>query len=539
ASAVERELRETETRRQRQIAEAALVAEKERLCVTLRSIGEGVITTDTHGAITLLNPVAEELTGWSMAEVENHAIAKVFQLLNQDTREPFPNPCAQVLESKKRQESHRPNLLINRHGVERKIAHSASPIMDSHNCVIGVVLVFRDVTNEEKINEVMRNSEKLHSLGVLAGGIAHDFNNLLSGIFGNLELAQDFYRTGEHTMGMEVLGDALGVFGRAKDLTHQLLTFSKGGKPVLKVMSIIPLFRQSPRLVLSGSNVIFEEHLPENLWPCNLDENQMSQVIDNILLNARQAMPEGGTINVTAENIPAGSPDIPLAISGDVVRVSICDSGTGIDPKLLSCIFDPFFTTKQGSGNGLGLSIVYSIMKQHGGLVRVVSQLGKGTTFILYLPRAKASDDTETLAQSIQKPQGHGRVLIMDDEKAICKIFQRVLENCGYSVSLANNGDEAISLFRTALESSDPFNMVILDLTIPGGKGGKETVDELRQITPDILAIATSGYSSDPVLANPLQYGFSAGLGKPFTMTDIYQVIHALKAAEIVKSCIQ
>lgn len=527
APAVERELRDAESRRLRTVAETDLITEKERLLVTLRSIGEGVITTDVNGFITMLNPIAEELTGWTTADACNHSIAEVFQLLNVQTRKPFPNPGIQVLKSADRQESQRPNLLVDRRGGERLVTYSASPMMDGCRGIIGAVLVIRDVTNEEKINEVLRNSDKLQSIGVLAGGIAHDFNNLLISIFGNIELAQDYLSIGDQENGMERLRQAYGIFGRARDLAQQLLTFVKGGKPSLSVMSIVPLLTQSPKLVLSGSNVSLETQLPEDIWLCDLDENQIGQVVDNIVLNARQAMPGGGKIIISAKNLPAGSVEIPPTISGDVVQVSIRDTGPGIDSTILSNIFDPFFTTKHGSGNGLGLSIVNSIIKQHGGLVRVESQVGTGTTFFLYIPRSMQRAVAEALPQDIPRPEGNGRVLVMDDEKVICDILRRNLELCGYSVSEARSCDEAVSLFREARENSAPFTMVFLDLTIPGGVGGQKAVADIRQMDPEVFAVATSGYSNDPVMANPSHYGFSKVLSKPFTQAEIFKVIRS------------
>lgn len=527
APAVERELRDAETRRMRTIAESSLSLEKERLLITLRSIGEGVIATDVNGAITLLNPVAEELTGWTMADAFSLQISEIFQLLDPLTGIPCPNPGNLALKTGKRQESQCSSLLIDRNGIERLVAYNASPIMKGNQTIIGAVLVLRDVTNEEKINEILRNSEKLKSIGILAGGIAHDFNNLLSSIFGNIELAQEYFQAGDQIKGMERLKEAYGIFNRAKDLAQQLLTFARGGKPILQVMSIAPILTQSPKLVLSGSNVIFNANIPENLWLCDLDENQIGQVIDNIVLNARQAMPDGGQITISATNLPSGSPEIPPSILGDVIRVSINDNGPGIDPKNLSSIFDPFFTTKQGSGNGLGLSIVFSIMKQHNGHVRVESQLGKGTTFFLYIPRINNSGiRTAPITEDVQKPKGHGRVLVMDDEKAIREVLLKILETCGYSVSLANDSEDAISQFRAASESSNPFTMVFLDLTIRGGSGGQKTVTELRRIAPEVFAVATSGYANDPVMVDPSAYGFSSQLAKPFSMKEIYQVIH-------------
>jgi len=527
APAVERELREADVRRERRKAVVALADEKERLLVTLRSIGEGVITTDMRGCVTLVNPVAESLIGCSAAQAEHRPLPEIFKLLIPDTDLPCANPVSLVLDSGESHESSQPCLLADVQGRERPISYSASPIRDAEKRIIGVVLVFRDMTREQKIHEILQNADKLQSIGVLAGGIAHDFNNLLSGIFCNIEVARVSLRQGETDKAAARLGSALDVFSRAKDLTRQLLTFARGGKPVQKTMSIEPILRRSPTFMLSGSNVSCELHLQPDLWLCYIDENQIAQVVDNIVLNARQAMPQGGRITIMAENLPAGSTGL---LAGDMVRVSIRDTGPGIDPKLRSRIFDPFFTTKM-AGNGLGLSMVYSIMKRHGGLVDLESKMGVGSAFFLYLPRAKEDQKavikTVAAGSGLVTPRGEGRVLVMDDEQFIRSIWSELLGGCGFSVTCASDGDEAIEIFRAARDENKPFVLVLLDLTIPGGKGGCETIAELRNIDPEICAVAASGYSHDPVMSHPAEYGFSACLVKPFKLEEVFEAIRA------------
>jgi len=529
APAVGRELREAEVRRERRKAVAALAEEKERLLVTLRSIGEGVITTDMRGHITLVNPIAESLTGYPAAQAENRPLSEIFRLLAPDTDLPCVNPVSRVLDSGEGYESLQPYILVDVLGRERSISFGASPIRDEGKRIIGVVLVFRDMTREQKIHEILQNADKLQSIGVLAGGIAHDFNNLLSGIFCNIEIARISCRRGETDKTISRLGAALDVFSRAKDLTRQLLTFARGGMPVQKTMSIEPILRRSPTFMLSGSNVSCELHLQADLWLCYIDENQIAQVVDNVVLNARQAMPQGGQITITAENVPAGSPGLPATDLGDTVRISIRDTGPGIDPKLRSRIFDPFFTTKP-SGNGLGLSMVYSIMKRHGGLVDLESQMGVGSTFFLYLPRAredqKSVRGTGAVVPGVPTPRGEGKVLVMDDEEFIRNICRELLGECGFSVTCVSGGDEAIEIFRAARDEKKPFVMVLLDLTIPGGKGGCEILAELRHLDPAICAIAASGYSNDPVMSHPAEYGFSSCLVKPFKLEELFEAIH-------------
>ncbi|HOY68913.1 MAG TPA: response regulator [Candidatus Ozemobacteraceae bacterium] len=530
APAVERELREAEVRRERRRAVAALADEKERLLVTLRSIGEGVITTDMTGRITLMNPIAEELTGCPADRASGSPFPEIFRLHTEPENPPCLDPVRLVVESGERRESDTPCTLTDQHGRHRPVAYTASPIRDAAGQIIGVVVVFRDLTREQKIQELLQNADKLQSIGVLAGGIAHDFNNLLSGIFCYIEIARNACRAGATDKAMARLGAAMEVFSRAKDLTRQLLTFSRGGQPVQRTMSLEPILRRSPTFMLSGSNVSCEVRIPADLWACHIDENQIAQAVDNLVLNARQAMPEGGRITIVAENLAAGSPELPASVNRDCVRISIRDTGPGIDPKLRTRIFDPFFTTKP-AGNGLGLSIVYSILKRHGGLVDFDSSPGSGTTFRLYLPRAERGGREPELREAgsadQERPLMSGRALVMDDEEFMRDICRELLEECGFTVTTAEGGEEAIRVFRAAREAGEPFVLALLDLTIPGGKGGCETVAELRHIDPSICTIAASGYSADPVMASPAGYGFSACLVKPFKLEELFRALRA------------
>lgn len=385
--AVNRELREAERRRKLKITETALIEERERFWTTLCSIGECVITTDILGTVTLLNPNAEKVTSCSTAEATNRSLTEVFTLVDPHTRKPCPNPVSMALKTGIRQESQYPNLLIDRHGGERLVAHSALPVKDSERNLIGAVLVFRDVPSEEKIDDVLRNSNRLKSIGIVASEIAHEFSNLLSGIWGNVELARQYCHSNTITKAMERLNLAIKILTSAKDLTQQLVTLAQVGKPILKAMAIGPILLQSAKLVLQDSNIDYEVQVPENLGQCCVDEAQLSLVVCNIILNARQAISDSGSICIEAKNLPAGSPQSPDQIPGDLVMVSIRDSGQGIEPGQLPRIFDPFFTTSQTLKDGLGLSSVHEIIRQHGGLVRVESQIGKGTTFFLYLPQ--------------------------------------------------------------------------------------------------------------------------------------------------------
>lgn len=510
---------------ERKRGENALFAEKERLAVTLRSIGDGVITTDVNGNVTLLNKVAEELTGWSLAEGMGRPLSEVFHIVNEQTRERCENPVDKVLKNGVIIGLANHTALIRRDGREMTIADSGAPIHDRESKIIGVVLVFRDITDKQKTDFALQNAEKLEAIGLLAGGIAHDFNNLLGGIFGYIDLARMQAERGNGKGIGDALSKACGVYDRAKYLTQQLLVFSKGGSPVRKTQSIAEHVQAAVSFALSGSNVSPVFAIPDAAWPCDFDENQMAQVFDNIVINARQAMPLGGNLDVAVRNISPGNAPKELPPNA-YVCVSICDYGNGISKDHMPRIFDPFFTTKQ-QGSGLGLATSYSIVKKHDGIIHAKSELGKGTTFHVYLP-ASSGQVSVLDRERIKLHRGHGRILIMDDEEFILDVLSEMLSGMGYHVIAAINGDEAIAHAGSAVQSGQPFRAAILDLTIPGGRGGKETVHALLEIDPDIMVVASTGYSEDPVMAKPSDYGFAGRLIKPYRMEHLTLLLESL-----------
>ena len=505
----------------RKIAEDALEDEKERLLVTLRSIGDGVITTDVNGIILLMNEVAEQLTGWSMEEAAGKSLEVVFNIFDEFSRVKLDNPVGKVLLSGNIAELDNHTLLISRDGTERTVADSVAPISDKDGKIIGVVLVFRDVTGKQHLEESLRNAQKLESIGVMAGGIAHDFNNLLNGIFGYMDLAQQ--RASDSQKVKTYLEKAFGVFERARLLTQQLFTFAKGGLPVKKIIAIEPFLKNNVSFVLSGSNIVPEFNIPDDLWNCEIDENQIGQAIDNIVLNAVQASSEGGAVVFRAENIPGAKPIPGQVKPADYVRISVQDRGIGIEKLQITKIFDPFYTTKQ-NGSGLGLTTAYSIIRKHDGHIEVESDLGKGTTFHVYLPAIPDKDIIHKSADSAVQT-GKEKILLMDDEPYILEVARDMLEILGYKVVCTSEGRKAIHLFQEAKAASSPFDVVILDLTIQGGMGGKETIRNLLKIDPLVKAIASSGYSEDPILADPKEYGFTGGLKKPYRKMELATVL--------------
>lgn len=501
--------------------EERLSEEKERLAVTLRSIGDAVIVTDTEGRITLINKVAEKHTGWTMQEAAGKHLTEVFTIVNEKTRVICPNPVERVLETGLIVGLANHTALIRKDGSEIIIEDSAAPIRDRTSTTSGVVLVFRDVTDKHKMEEELLKIEKLESVGLLAGGIAHDFNNLLTSIIGNISLAKLYLEPGNRAQ--ERLTEAETATIRATNLTQQLLTFSKGGAPIKKVTAIADIIRESAGLTLAGTNISPEYSLSDGIWSVEVDPGQMSQVFNNLIINAVQAMPKGGTIRFDVSNVVLAENDVPPLHEGRYVMIAVRDNGIGIPKEHLPHIFDPYFTTKK-KGSGLGLASVFSIVKRHDGHIAVESQPSAGTQFHIYLPAsAGAAVSSSTPEQGIF--QGKGRVLIMDDEQMVRDISGEMLRSLGYEPFFAENGTKAIEMYQKALSAGEPFDAVIMDLTVPGGMGGGEAVGKLRAIDPDIRAIVSSGYSNDPVMAAYREYGFKAVMIKPYNLKNFSTVL--------------
>jgi len=507
----------------RKKAEEELEEEKERLSVTLSSIGDGVITTDIKGKIILLNKAAEEITGWSNKESIGKYMHEVFSIRDELTGKKYKNLVKGVISADKIGVLPEHSLLVTRDGKEKIVADSVAPIHDRESKTIGIVLVFRDITDKRKMEEELMKATKIESVGILAGGIAHDFNNILTGIIGNISIAKMYVSSQDKVY--DILTRMEKASFQAKNLTHQLLTFAKGGAPVKKVSSIKILIEDSTIFALRGSNVKPEFSFTKDLWNVEVDEGQISEVINNLVINANQAMPEGGVIKVLAENVNVSKGDVLPIGEGKYVKIVIEDNGIGISEEYLQKIFDPFFTTKQ-EGSGLGLATTYSIIKKHNGYIDVESDLGKGTSFHIYIP----ASDREVLEledldfKSIKR--GTGRVLVMDDEELVRTVAGEMLEMIGYEVGFAINGLEAIEKYRKAKIRGEVFDCVILDLTVPGGMGGEELIKELIKIDSGVKAIVSSGYSNNPIMANYRDYGFSGVVPKPYKIKELSKVLY-------------
>ena len=311
---------------------------------------------------------------------------------------------------------------------------------------------------------------------------------------------------------------------RARALTQQLLTFGKGGAPIKKVENLFPDVRKIIEFALSGSSVSSRFQIQENLWPCNFDKSQLGQLVDNLTINAFQSMPGGGTIEVAAHNVLLTAGEHLSLAAGKYVKLSIKDQGTGIPKELLSRIFDPYYTTKP-SGHGLGLAICYSIASRHGGGLEVESEPGKGSTFHLYLPASPAETVAGIAGKSAESHTGNGTFVVMDDEKVLREIIKLMLESFGYTVVLKANGEDAVNFFMTESKADRKIAGMLFDLTIPGGMGGKEAIEEIRKTASNVPVFVTSGYSEDPVMAEPKKYGFTASIAKPFSMKELADML--------------
>ena len=514
---------------ERKQTEAELAAEKERLAVTLRSIADGFLTLGTDGRILMINAVAERLTGWTQEEAVGQPLGAVFQLLDERTRKPRARVLQRIVETGLAEGLEGPSLLSARGGSigeERLIEGNASPIRDHAMRKMGAIVVFRDITERRRLEEEQQRADKLDSLGVVAGGIAHDFNNLLTAILGNLSLAL-IHPALDETVA-ERLTIAKKASSRAQDLSRQLLTFAKGGAPIKQTTTLPSLVRNTLSLSLLSTPVHCESQLPDDLWPVEIDAGQISQVISNLAINAHQAMPAGGTLTITAENLelPCDSHTLGLR-AGRWIRLSMQDQGIGIPEEYFKKIFDPYFTTKP-KGTGLGLATAYSIIRSHSGVIHVESRPGEGSTFTICLP----ASEKEIVPLPVQPPQpvtDSPRILVLDDEEAICMLVTCTLEPLGYQVTEVLDGASAITAYETALREGRPYALVISDLTMPDGLSGAQTIARLREIHPEVRAIVSSGYANDPVLSRFEDYGFTGMIAKPYEIDAL-----ARKVAEVI-----
>ncbi len=507
------------------------LAESERkLKAVTSAFGEGVYILGGSGELTFMNPEAEHLLGWTEAELLGKNFHDIVHAGNEEAAELSAADCAvhRTLRTGSRQYSDH-EIFRRRDGTTFPAVLVSMPVSKDGK-VVASIAAFRDITERRKSENDMLTVKKLEAVGILAGGIAHDFNNLLTAIIGNISFAKMFVSPEDR------ISDRLAAAERAalqaKDLTYQLLVFARGGEGDRKTVFLGGLMRDSADFAVSGSNIRCDFSIPADLSPVEVDTSQLRQVILNLVTNAREAMPGGGIVEISAGDISLGQGELFPLKEGAYVKISISDHGAGIPAEYLSRIFDPYFSTKgmgARKGTGFGLAVCYSIVRNHGGLITVESEVGKGTVFSVYLP-ASPRPVAATVARRETPLVGSGRVLIMDDEEIIRLVSGNMLNHVGYRVSLARNGEEAIAAYKREMAKGEPFDAVILDLTVRGGMGGEETIAQLREIDPGVQAIVSSGYSRDPVMRDFTRYGFSGALPKPYKLRELFDVLQSVLA---------
>ena len=387
------------------------------------------------------------------------------------------------------------------------------------------LLVLRDIRARKMLEEERLKTSKLESIGILAGGIAHDFNNLLTVILGNITLSK--IRLGDNHEVVQFLNDAEKASLMAKDLAYKFLTFSSGSPPIQKEEDVRNIISDTARITFSGSNIIPKLKIEDNLWNVYCDITQFQQALANVLINAKESMQNGGVVEIKAENVNISSIEMPVLSSGKYIKITVKDEGCGIPEKNLEKIFDPYFSTKERAtqkGMGLGLTITYSIIKNHKGHIDVFSKEGKGTTVVMYFPAVEVLRDGNT-DKEVKAKKSNGHMLIMDGEPLVRRSVINMLEALGYSVDLASDGSEAVLLYKKAFERGRPYDLVILDITVPGGIGGREAFLEIKSIDPNAKAIVSSRYSNDPIMAQYKKYGFLGVISKPYKIEELLSVI--------------
>jgi PAS domain S-box-containing protein len=501
--------------------ESQLAAEKEWLSVTLRSIGDGVITTDSKGFIISMNPAAEHLTGWLQQEASEKYINEVYICQSDSTNN--ETPATHALSTLMQESCDSPvnnhSTVISRDGIRFKVAEQAAPILDSAGNKVGYVMAVRDITERLILEEELFKARKLESINLLAGGIAHDFNNLLTSIVTNLFMAKMELPPNEETA--QLITNAEKAAFRASNLTKQLLIFSKNGSPPKEKISVKEFIESSVGFYLSDSKSDYKLDFGEDLWKIVIDRGLLDQVLNNIINNADEAMPDGGSIVVQAHNFDLKlSHNLPIK-PGKYIRISISDTGEGIDQTIIHRIFDPYFTTRNAS-NGLGLTTAFAIVQKHGGHITVESTKNRGTAFNVFLPAAEeppADSHDQSLSQS------NHNILLMDDEETIRLSIKKVIKHLGYDCVLTESGDHALQVVKEYLNKNIKFKAIILDLTVHGGKGAIDIISELRSIDPDTRIIVSSGYANDKVITDFQKYGFHAAITKPYTIDNLADVL--------------
>ncbi len=484
----------------------------------VENINDLIVETSADGRFIYLSPKHEEILGYKPEDLMGR---NIFENIHPDDLPLAVKEFSRVIESRT---SGKAVFRYRHKNGNWRWFESTGRTVDTVSGEMRCVIVSRDITDRKRFEEELFKAEKLESLGVLAGGIAHDFNNLLTVILGNISVSKMKLDPKDKIHGRLV--EAENASFRARDLTSQLLTFSKGGAPVKEFLqSLGDLIVDTANFVVSGSKVKCEFEIDEDLWPVEVDEGQISQVIHNLIINSDQAMPDGGVIKVSAGNVELGRDNEHRLKEGRYLNITIEDTGIGMTKELMDKIFDPYFTTKQ-RGSGLGLATVYSVVKNHEGHIEVSSKIGAGTRFDIFIPAAKVKAKNVIGEQNIET--GSGKILVMDDEQMVREVAGEMIRQMGFEVEYASDGREAVDRYSRAMEGGKPFDAVMVDLTVPGGMGGEEAQKKLMEIDPAVRSIVSSGYSNDPVMSKYEEYGFKGVVTKPYNIETLSKVIHSV-----------
>lgn len=503
-----------------------LKSAKAELEKMLESIGEGVIAVNKELDVIFANKMSASICGFEGENISGRRISEVFKLINVISRKETPNPAEKTMQTLQIVGLEHNSAIITPSGEEKFLSASSAPILDENHNLKGAILVFRDISDRKRMEEELLKMSKLEALGVLAGGIAHDFNNLLTGITGNISYAK--FIIAEDSPAQEALNTAEQIAFKAKDLTSQFRTFSKGGAPVKKAVHISESLKPIVEFALRGSRVKTLFNIDGDLWPAEIDEGQINQLITNIVLNAVQAMPEGGNLFVTAVNELVGKGNPMSLAAGKYVKFSFRDEGHGIAAQDLTKIFDPYYSTRP-AGSGLGLTASYSIVRKHGGIITAESVYGSGATFNVFLPASlEGAGHLEPDHKKSKSSSAGRKILVMDDESIVREVTSNLLKHLGYEVHTVNNGSEAIAAFVRAHEENRPFDALILDLIVPGDLGGQEVLQQLNARGLDAKAIAASGFSNETIMAEYKRYGFCAMISKPYKIKELDEMIQKI-----------
>ncbi|NOZ37580.1 MAG: response regulator [Gammaproteobacteria bacterium] len=512
---------------ERHQAFSRLQEREQNLTITLNSIGDAVIATDTEGAITRINPVAETLIGCCASEATGRPLQEVFKIINAQSRKPVASPVEKVLRTGRKIGLANHTLLISLDGSEYQIADSAAPIKNEQGEILGVILVFRDVTQQYQSEESLRRAQKMEAIGQLSGGIAHDFNNLLGIILGYLDFLKNRFAEGEEAS--QWVKTASNATLRCVDLTRQLLAFSRRQSVEKTVLNINKVFKELQTMISRSvtPEVEVAYFLAEDLWLTETDPGEFQDAILNLVINARDAMPNGGRLLIETSNkyLDADymvlNPEVEV---GDYVQLMLSDTGTGMDGETLEHIYEPFFTTKpEGKGTGLGMAMVYGFVKRYDGHIKVYSELGVGTTMRLYLPRSSANESVNVMSNSDEAifPRGRETILIVDDEIDLLKLAEHYLNDLGYQTHLAENGLQALEI----LAKEEGVDLLFSDVVMPGGMNGYELAQQATEFWPHIKVLLSSGFTSKTLAHNGLTRFAVHLLSKPYRKVDLAQRI--------------